>query len=131
MPVAASPDTSTGKIIGRCVAGWFVGYLISCVSSILFFIVGHISPEKPASATVMWVTAIYGVVFAVIAAIVGASFSRPHALGVGAAIAFTIGVVGIWSWYETPSASHWSQAIAILLMAPAAQFGALFRRLPD
>jgi hypothetical protein len=119
----------TLKTVGLGVLGWLVGYLISCISSILFFIVGHISPAKPASTAVMWITAIYGIVFAVIGAIVGANFCRKFALGIGAAIALTIGAVALWSWYSTPDHAHWTQLIAILLMAPAAQFGALFRRL--
>jgi hypothetical protein len=119
----------TPKTVGLCLLGWLVGYLISCISSILFFIVGHISPAKPASTTVMWITAIYGIVFAVIGAIVGANFCRRFALGIGAAVALTIGAVALWSWYSTPGHAHWTQLIAILLMAPAAQFGALFRRL--
>ena len=119
----------TPKTVGLCLLGWLVGYLISCISSILFFIVGHISPAKPASTTVMWITAIYGIVFAVIGAVVGANFCRRFALGIGAAVALTIGAVALWSWYSTPGHAHWTQLIAILLMAPAAQFGALFRRL--
>ena len=119
----------TPKTVGLSVLGWLVGYLISCISSILFFIVGHISPAKPASTTVMWITAIYGIVFAVIGAVVGANFCRRFALGIGAAIALTIGAVALWSWYTTPDHAHWTHLIAILLMAPAAQFGALFRRL--
>jgi MFS-type transporter involved in bile tolerance (Atg22 family) len=79
----------------------------------------------------MWATAIYGVVFAVLAAAVGASFSRKNALGIGAAIALTIGVAGMVSWYLSPNDSHWTQVIAIFLMAPAAQFGSLFRRPTD
>jgi hypothetical protein len=125
----AAARPSTAKTIGRCVAGWLVGYLISCISSILFFTAGHIPPHMPASSTVMWITAIYGVVFAVIGAVVGANFSRKHALGIGAAIALTIGLAGLASWYATPTDAHWTQVIAIFLMAPAAQFGALFRRL--
>jgi hypothetical protein len=124
---AAAP--SLGKTIGRCAAGWLTGYLISAVSSALLFLVGHISPHQPASTAVTWITAIYGVVFAVIGAVVGASFSRRNALGIGASIALTIGVVALWSWYSTPADAHWTHAIAIFLMAPAAQFGALFRRL--
>lgn len=119
----------TPKTVGLCLLGWLVGYLISCISSILFFIIGHISPAKPASTTVMWITAIYGIVFAVIGAVVGANCCRRFALGIGAAIALTIGAVALWSWYTTPDHAHWTHLIAILLMAPAAQFGALFRRL--
>jgi hypothetical protein len=100
---------STFKTIGLCVVGWLVGYLISAISSVLFFTVGHIPPEKPASTT-------------------GASFCRKFALGIGAAIALTIGAAALTSWYLTPDHAHWTHLIAILLMAPAAQFGALFRR---
>lgn len=123
--------SSGARAIGLSAAGWLAGYLISCVSSILLFMVGHIPPHQPASSGVMWFTAIYGVVFAVIGAAVGASFYRRFALGIGAAIAATIGVAAMWSWYETPNDAHWTQAIAILLMAPAAQFGSFFRRSDD
>jgi hypothetical protein len=128
---AVKTDGSIAKTIARCLAGWLIGYLISCVSSVLFFTLGNIPPHKLASTSIMWTTAIYGIVFAAIGAAVGASFSRRHALGIGAAIALTIGAVGLWSWYATPDHSHWTQLIAIFLMAPAAQFGSLSRRLND
>jgi len=125
------PAGSLARAIGLCVAGWLTGYLISCISSILFFVLGHIAPHKPASTGVMWATAIYGIVFAVIGAVVGASFYRRQALGIGAAIALTIVAAAMWSWWAAPNDANWTQAIAILLMAPAAQFGALFRRSDD
>jgi hypothetical protein len=128
---APPTESSVARTIGLCIAGWILGYLISAVSSALLFIVGRIPPEKPASTTVMWFTAIYGIVFAVVGATIGASFSRKNALGIGAAIALTIGVVAMWSWYSTPDHSHWTHLIAIFLMAPAAQFGSLTRRLTD
>jgi hypothetical protein len=124
-------ESSAVRTIARCAAGWIVGYLISCISSILFFTLGRIPPEKPASTAVMWATAIYGIVFAVIGSTVGASFSRKNALGIGASIALTIGIVALWSWSATPTHSHWTHLIAIFLMAPAAQFGSLSRRLSD
>jgi hypothetical protein len=116
------------RIVGLCVAGWLVGYLISLISSILFFRLGHIVPELPASSGVLWSTALYGIFFAALGGAVGASFYRKQAIGIGAAIALTIGALGMWSWYITPTGAHWSQVIAILLMAPAAQFSALVRR---
>lgn len=131
---AIQPDPGprfTLKTVGLCVAGWVVGYLISSISSVLFFVIGHIPPHQPASTGVMWATAIYGIVFSVIAAVAGASFSRRNALGIGAAIALTIGVAGMVSWYLSPDDAHWTQVIAIFLMAPAAQFGSLFRRVDD
>lgn len=119
------------KIVARCVLGWLVGYLISAVSSVLFFLIGHIAPHAPASTGLIWGTAIYGIVFATLGAVVGANLSRANALGIGAAIAATIAGVALWSWSETPNLPHWTQAIAIFLMTPAAQFGSLIRRTTD
>jgi len=120
----------TLKALGLCIAGWLVGYLVSCVSSILLFVLSGISPHEPASALVITLTALYGMAFAVLAAVVGASFSRRHALGIGCAIACTIAAVAFWSDSVTPTHAHWSQMVAIFLMAPSAQLGSLFRRLP-
>lgn len=131
---ALRPETPPGaalKTFGSCVLGWLTGYLISAVTSALFFVVAHVKPHEPASNGLMWGTAIYGIVFAVVGSAVGANFSRKNAIGIGASIALTIGIVALWSWYETPQDSHWSQAIALFLMAPAAQFGSLTRRLTD
>ena len=125
---AAAPEPSLAKTIGRCVAGWIVGYLISAVSSVLLFTVSRVSPHQPATTAVIWITAIFGIFFAALGAIVGASFSRKNAIGIGASIALTIGIAALWSWSATPTDAHWTHLIAIFLMAPAAQFGALFRR---
>jgi hypothetical protein len=127
MPQGAPPSTAL-KTVGRCISGWLVGYLISAVTSVAFFLIGHISPALPASTMVMWITAIYGIAFTALGAVVGANLCRKFALGIGAAIALTIGVAAMTSWYLQPDHAHWSQVIAIFLMAPAAQFGALFRR---
>ena len=131
MPVEDPTAPPRGKAIALAVLGWLVGYLISMISSIVFFLALHIAPHSPVSTGIMWGTAIYGIFFAVVAAVVGASFSRTYALHIGAAIAFTIAAVSMWSWYESPNSAHWSQAIAFFLMAPAAQFGSLFRRSDD
>ncbi len=128
METVAAEKTSTMKVVGRCVAGWLVGYLVSFVSSILYFVLSRIPAHAPASSKIMVLTAVYGVFFAALGAWVGAGFWRPQALGIGAAIAATIGIVAMWSWYRTPQDAHWTQAIAILLMASAAQFASLFRR---
>jgi hypothetical protein len=117
------------KTAARCFAGWFIGYLISVVTSLLLFTVGGVDPEKPAAAWVMSLVAMYGVIFSIVGAVVGANFSRKNALGIGASIALTTGAMALWSWSQTPAHAHWTQLIAIFLMAPAAQFGALFRRL--
>lgn len=119
------------KNLALCVAGWVVGYLISAASSLAWFQIMHISPASEASTATMVGTALYGIVFSIIAALVGASFCRRFALGIGAAIAATIAAAAIWSWYQTPTHAHWTHAIAFFLMAPAAQFAAIFRRSDD
>jgi hypothetical protein len=119
------------KAAALCVAGWVAGYLISAVSSILYFVLLKISPEQKASGKVMVLTALYGMAFAALGSLVGARFWRPQALGIGAAIAATIAIVALWSASETPNAEHWTQIVAVLLMAPAAQFGAFFSRSDD
>jgi hypothetical protein len=99
---AEATQSLTAKAVGLSTAGWLAGYLVSLISSILFFVVGHIVPEKPASSGVMVATAIYGVVFAVLGAAIGASFYRRFALGIGAAIALTIGAMAMWSCIKRP-----------------------------
>ena len=127
-----SPSSgSPARTIGLCISGWIVGYLVSAASSFAYFQIAHISPEMEASTSVVVWTAIYGVVCSVLAAMIGASFCRRFALGIGAAIAATTAAMAMWSWYETPTHAHWSQTIAVLLMAPAAQFAAIFRRSDD
>jgi hypothetical protein len=131
MTIEVEKKGSKVKAAARCVAGWLVGYLISAGTSILYFVVLKISPEVDASTKVKVLTALYGMVFAALGALVGARFWRPQALGIGAAIAATIAVVALWSAAETPNAEHWTQIVAVLLMAPAAQFGAFFSRSDD
>jgi hypothetical protein len=115
----------------RCVAGWFVGYLVSAVSSILLFTLAHIPPEQPASIPVMCGVAVYGIVFSMIGVFLGASFSRRHALGIGVSITVTTWAMAWWSWHETPGHSHWTQLVAIVLMAPAALFAGFLRQTAD
>ena len=131
MPIEIEKKTNPVKVAALWVAGWVVGYLISAVTSILWFVVLKISPEQKASTTVMVLTALYGMVFAAVGSLIGARFRRRQALGIGAAIAATIAIMALWSASETPNAEHWTQMVAVLLMAPAAQFGAFFSRSDD
>ncbi len=131
MTLEVADKGSRVKAAARCVAGWVVGYLISAVSSILYFVLLKISPQQKASGKVMVLTALFGMAFAALGAAVGARFWRAQALGIGAAIAATIAIVALWSASETPNAEHWTQMVAVLLMAPAAQFGAFFSRSDD
>ena len=82
------PKAQTLLTAALCVSGWFIGYLISAASSILFFRLGGIDPEHPATSTlIVLYTTLYGVVFAIVASWIGACFSRRNGLGIGISIA--------------------------------------------
>jgi len=127
------PDGNEGrkpvlKIAGLWVAGWLTGSLIPLLVYFLFFRLSNAVSGHTVSPGRVWAMAICGVLTAVLGSIAGASFYRQQALGIGAGIAATIAAVSMLTWYTTPNAAHWPQAVAVLLMAPAAQFAALARR---
>jgi hypothetical protein len=112
------------KVI-RAIAGTLVGYLISLSWSLAwFFKLTHHDPWLPASPGYIAVTALLGIVISGIAGYAGAAIARGWERGAGEAIAILIMVMCEWSWWESPGQSHWSQAVAIFLMGPAALLGA-------
>jgi len=116
------------KTAAGCVVGWIAGYLISLASSILLFSLAGIRTDRSPSVWVVLAVSLYCLVFGVIGGLLGSSFSRRHALGIGVAIALAHVAVAISTWHAAPGRSHWTELIAILLVSPAALFGALLRR---
>jgi hypothetical protein len=108
--------------------GWFCGYLVSLASSILLFSLTGIEPGKPPSVWVLSGVSFYCIVFGGIGGSIGSSFSSRHALPIGVAIALTHIAMAARNWHAAPGRSHWTELIAILLIAPAALFGAFLRR---
>jgi protein-S-isoprenylcysteine O-methyltransferase Ste14 len=109
----------------RAIGGTLAGYLISAVSSLAwFFRLTHHDPWQPASIVFIAASAVFGVVFSVIAGFTGATIARGSERGVGLAIAIIILLTGAWSWWESPDSPHWSQIVAVVLMGPAAILGA-------
>jgi hypothetical protein len=105
------------------IAGFLLGYLISGVSSFLLFTVSRHAPHQPASPPFISFAAIYGVAFAFFGGWVAAKIGG-HSSGV--AVGIIIAVMSVFSaWYDH-AGSHWSQWVAVLLMAPAAVIGANF-----
>jgi hypothetical protein len=109
----------------RHILGFLAGYLISLVTSILLFRVSGHDPGRPASASFMFFTAIYGIAFAFLGGWVAARIGN---FSTGCAVAIMIALLSIFSFVTDIGASHWAQAVSIFLMAPAAVAGAWKRR---
>jgi hypothetical protein len=103
------------------IAGFLLGYLISGVSSFVLFMASHHDPHQPAPTAFIVFAAIYGMAFAFFGGWVAAKIGgRTTGTAVGVAIA----VLSVWSAGLDHVGSHWSQWVAVLLMAPAAVIGA-------
>jgi len=122
--VRSSPiRTAVGSVMG-----WLAGYLVSLASSIVLFALAGIAADKPPSVWVLLGVSLYCMVFGAIGGLIGSSFSRRHALGIGVAIALTHIAMATRTWHAAPGQSHWTELIAFLLISPSALFGALLRR---
>lgn len=112
----------------RAFGGWIAGYLISGVTSVLWFTaLTHHDAHDAASLRFVAATAVFGIVFAVLGGYVGAWIARDWALGTAATVALLIVAMGAWSWSETPGEPHWTQMVALVGMAPAALAGGWLR----
>jgi hypothetical protein len=109
----------------RHILGFLAGYLISLVSSILLFRVSGHDPGRPASASFMLLTAIYGIAFAFLGGWVAARIGK---FSTGCAVGVMIAALSIFSLFTDIGASHWAQAVSFFLMAPAAVAGAWKQR---
>jgi peptidoglycan/LPS O-acetylase OafA/YrhL len=109
----------------RTVGAFLAGYLISAISSILFFRLSHHDPHNPApGVTFIIITVVYGVVFAIIAGYVAAFIDRYRT---ALAVAVAIVVVAALALMGDPHGSPWTEIIAMVAMAPAAVFGGKLR----
>ena len=106
------------------IAGTLVGSLVSLLSSMVwFFNLTHHDPWLPASPVYIAATALFGVVLSGVGGCAGAVIARGSERGAGEAVAAITLLLAAWSWWESPGQAHWSQPIAIFLMAPAAVLG--------
>jgi hypothetical protein len=105
------------------VGGFLVGYGISLASSLAFFFGLHRPPQVAQPIWFMVLTAVYGIVFAMIAGYAAAaigSYATGFAVGVAIFVASILSLV-------SDAGAHWSQYIALVLMSPAAVLGAKLR----
>jgi hypothetical protein len=107
----------------RQVLGWLVGYGISLASSLAWFAAMHRPPYLAQPKWFMVATAVYGILFAILAGYVAA---RVGSYPTGFAVGVTIAVLSIISLL-VDAGTHWSQYVALVLMSPAAVLGAKLR----
>jgi RsiW-degrading membrane proteinase PrsW (M82 family) len=108
----------------RAVLGFVVGYAISLTSSVAYFQLLHRDPHAAAPYWFVAVTALFGVVFAVLAGFVAVKIAGPgRGQKTGTAVGIAILVVALLSAVIDVRGAHWSQIVAMVLMAPAAGFG--------
>lgn len=103
--------------------GFLAGYGLSLASSIAFFQLSGRPPYLPQPMWFMVLTAVYGIAFSVLAGYAAASIGT---YSTGFAVAVTIFVLSILSLLMDKG-GHWSQFIALVLMAPATVLGAKLR----
>jgi hypothetical protein len=105
----------------RVVLGFLAGYGISAVSSILFFLATKRDPHALQPIWFMALTAVVGIAFALLGGFVAA---RIAGFRVGQSVGIAIVVVAFLSMIFDAKGAHWSQVVAMVLMAPAAALGA-------
>ena len=118
--------------IGRLARGAFAvaaGYILFAIPvAALYTLTGH-EPPAPASLAFKVLSTLYGVAIAIGAGYVAAFIGSHAAPAAPAVLAGLIALGAVISSAMVPAGGViWSQAVAALLMAPAAMLGGLLRR---
>ena len=107
----------------RSIGAVIAGYFVFAASAVLLFQLSGQEPHADAPVTFEIASVVWGAVFAMVAGWLAAHISvrrpRTHAAAVGALIA--LGALG--SLAMRPADAIWSQAAALLVMAPCAWLG--------
>jgi len=105
-----------------------VGYLIFGISAMVLFQLAHVDPHQPPGAIFMIGSTVYGVVFAIAGGYTAARIAGKKELVNAGVVAGIIALLALISIIAQPGLpSYWSQAAAIVLMAPAAFLGGWLR----
>ena len=105
------------------------GYLIFAGSAVLLFQVTKVDPHSPAAVGFELLTIVYGVAFALLGGFVTGKIARRTDLSCGIALALLIALGATASMIARPGrGALWTQAVALLLFAPASLAGDWIRR---
>jgi peptidoglycan/LPS O-acetylase OafA/YrhL len=104
------------------------GYLVFGISPAVLFQLTHADPHQQSGAAFMIGSTIYGVVFAIAAGYTAARIAGKKELVNAGVVAGIIALLALISIFAQPGLpSYWTQAAAVILMAPAAFLGGWLR----
>jgi hypothetical protein len=112
----------------RSVAAVFVGYLVFALSAFAFFQATGQEPHQVGTMSVMVGSAAFGMAFALLGGYLAAWLAGRQPMKHGIAVAVVLAVGALASLLSTVGkGAVWSQAAALVLMAPSAAFGGWLR----
>ncbi len=112
----------------RSVAAVAAGYFVFAASAVMLFQLSGVDPHAPTSAGFKIGNVVWGVVFALVAGWLTARVAARRPGTHAAVLALLIALGAVVSLLASRSASSWSQASALLFMAPAAWIGGILVR---
>jgi hypothetical protein len=114
--------------MARSVLAVIVGYLIFALSAFAFFQISGQRPQQAAPMPIMLGSIAFGMVFALLGGYVAAWLAQRRPLAHGVAVAAVLALGAAISLLSTlGKGAIWSQAAALMLMAPCAVFGGWLR----
>jgi hypothetical protein len=118
-----------GKKMIRSVIAIIVGYFVFAVSAALLFSISGRDPHDAVPAWFLVTSVLYGCAFAALGGYLAALIARRKAFKHAAILTIVIGAGALVSLLSRPGkGAIWSQAAALLLMAPSAMAGGYFRK---
>jgi hypothetical protein len=114
--------------MSRSILAIVVGYLVFAVPAFLLFrLTGH-DPHAPATAVFVLLTIVFGVIVAFGAGYVAALIGRRSPIWHSAAVGIVLAGIALLSMaLQWGRGGLWTQAAAVLVMAPSASLGGFLR----
>jgi len=111
--------------MSRKILSIIVGYAIFVITSLGLFKVSGQKPHSDPTPVFVIVTAIYGIVSSFIAGLVAQIISQTKDLKINYILGFIIAGFATFSLFKS-GGNHWTQLLAIFILAPASILGGLF-----
>jgi hypothetical protein len=109
----------------RSVGAVVAGYFVFAVSAVLLFQLSGREPHADAPLTFKLASVVWGAVFALVGGWLAAHVSVRHPATHAAAVAAVIALGALASMFADAAGARWTQAAALLVMAPSAWLGGI------